>query len=177
MCPCPVQFDYYICHRAGLAGALGDPIEGLYTDNASAPLQAHAGLRNLYRFGLYSYCAYVNTSHGTCSNHSTANRWEPFNVITADMALNYSIVTDELIPSDAFTDSQYIGDFTNGAWYLLLIGTMCTALAFFMCVCVLCLHRDGFPITHLIVVSVVFSSTRWHSFSPHWLLLSVALRC
>ena len=48
------------------------------------------------------------------------------------MTLNYSSLTDELIPADAFTDSQYVGEFTNGAWYLLLIGTICTALAFFM---------------------------------------------
>lgn len=124
--------DDQMYHRTGLAEALGDPIAGLYTDNASAPLQSQAGLRNLYRFGLYSYCAYVNTSHGTCSNHSAANRWEPLKVITADMASNYSALTDELIPADTFTDSQYVGDFTNGAWYLLLIGTICAGLAFLM---------------------------------------------
>ncbi|KAI0961173.1 hypothetical protein AcV7_000344 [Taiwanofungus camphoratus] len=117
----------------GLAGALGDPIEGLYTYNASAPLQERKGLRQVYEFGLYSYCAYVNKTHGTCSNHSTADRFEPYNVITADMFTNYSSLTDALIADSntTFTDSSYLGEFSNGAYYPLLIGTICAALALF----------------------------------------------
>lgn len=113
----------------GLAGALGDPIEGLYTTNYTAPLQARAGLRNFYDFGLYSYCAYTNGSHGTCSKSYTANRFQPYADITADMGANYSSLTDALITNVTFVDSSYLGSFTNGAWYLLLIGTICAASA------------------------------------------------
>ncbi|CCM01614.1 uncharacterized protein FIBRA_03675 [Fibroporia radiculosa] len=119
-------------YGAGLHGALSDPIEGLYTDNASAPLQQRAGLRNFYDFGLYSYCAYVNTTHGTCSNTSAGNRFQPFQVITADMLSNYSGYTDYIISPTTFTDSTYLGDFSNGAYYLLLIGTICAAVALFI---------------------------------------------
>lgn len=117
------------CCREGLYAALSDPIHGLYTTNASAPLQQQAGLRNYYDWGLYGYCAYVNTTAGTCSNMTAANRFQPYNVITSDMLGNYSSFTDYIITSGTFIDSPYLGNFTNGAYYLLLIGTVCAALA------------------------------------------------
>ncbi|TBU34938.1 Glucanosyltransferase-domain-containing protein [Dichomitus squalens] len=113
----------------GLAAALGDPIGGLYATNASAPLQQMEGVRDTYKFGLYSYCGYLNGSQGTCSNTSAANRFEPFRVITADMLGNYTGFTTALITQGTFIDSNYLGDFTNGAWYLILIGTVAAALA------------------------------------------------
>ncbi|KAI0374477.1 hypothetical protein BV20DRAFT_1049270 [Pilatotrama ljubarskyi] len=115
----------------GLAAALGDPIFGLYTDNASAPLQAQQGIRDLYKYGLYSYCGYVNGSQGICSNTSAANRFEPFGNMVADMSMNYSGVTTALITQGTFIDSNYLGDFTNGAYYLIIIGSVCSALALF----------------------------------------------
>ena len=84
----------------------------------------------MYKFGLYSYCGYLNGTQGICSNVSTANRFEPFRVITADMLANYTGFTTALITQGTFIDSNYLGDFTNGAWYLILIGTVATALAF-----------------------------------------------
>lgn len=115
--------------RQGLAAALGDPIEGLYTTNSSEPLQQQAGLRDFYDFGLYSYCAYVSGGGGVCSNHTTANEFRPYDAITADMLANYSGLTNALIPSTTFTDSSYLGDFSHGAYYTILIGTICAALA------------------------------------------------
>lgn len=118
---------------AGIAAAIApDPVDGLYTDNASAPLLQQAGLRNLYDFGLYSYCAYVNDTHGTCSSHVTAMKLQPFTDIIGDMPSNYSSITTALIPSFTFVDSQYLGEFSRGAYYLLLLGTVSTALALFV---------------------------------------------
>ncbi|KAJ3559596.1 hypothetical protein NM688_g237 [Phlebia brevispora] len=118
---------------AGIAAAIApDPVDGLYTDNASAPLLQQAGLRTLYDFGLYSYCAYVNDTHGTCSSHVTAMKLQPFTDIIGDMPSNYSSITTALIPSFTFVDSQYLGEFSRGAYYLLLLGTVSTALALFV---------------------------------------------
>ncbi|OSX67830.1 carbohydrate-binding module family 43 protein [Postia placenta MAD-698-R-SB12] len=120
-------------YGVGLEAALGDPIGGLYTSNASAPLQQQAGVRQIYDFGLYSYCGYVNATAGRCSNISAANRFEPLQIITADMLTNYSAYTDSIFTSpNTFTDSKYLGDFSNGAYYPLLIGTVCAALALFV---------------------------------------------
>ncbi|PIL29659.1 hypothetical protein GSI_08296 [Ganoderma sinense ZZ0214-1] len=114
----------------GLEAALGDPIGGLYAKNASAPLQAKEGIRDIYKFGLYSYCGYLNGSEGVCSNVSAANRFQPFTVITADMLSNYTGLTTALITEGTFIDSTYLGNFTNAAYYLILIGTISAALAF-----------------------------------------------
>ena len=122
-------------HRAGLAASIApDPVDGLYTTNASAPLLEQAGLRNYYNFGLYTYCAYVNGSAGTCSPHDTAKRLQPFMAILGDMPANYSRLTLALLPSDTFTVSQYLGEFSNGAYYLLLLGTIVAGLTLFVCV-------------------------------------------
>ena len=122
---------WHLLHpRQGLEAALGDPIGGLYAENASAPLQAMDGIRDFYKFGLYSHCGYLNGSHGVCSNVSAANRFQPFTVITADMLSNYTRVTTALITEGTFIDSNYLGNFTNGAYYLILIGTVAAALAF-----------------------------------------------
>ncbi|KAF9817496.1 hypothetical protein IEO21_03347 [Rhodonia placenta] len=136
MCPylslVPYLVDNDFC-SVGLEAALGDPIGGLYTSNASAPLQQQAGVRQIYDFGLYSYCGYVNATAGRCSNISAANRFEPLQIITADMLTNYSGYTDSIFTSpNTFTDSKYLGDFSNGAYYPLLIGTVCAALALFV---------------------------------------------
>ena len=126
---CGADRWYLVSKRQGLAAALGDPIGGLYATNASAPLQQKEGIRDMYKFGLYSYCGYLNGTQGICSNVSTANRFEPFRVITADMLANYTGFTTALITQGTFIDSNYLGDFTNGAWYLILIGTVAAALA------------------------------------------------
>lgn len=86
------------------------------------------GIRENYKFGLYSYCGYVNGS-GICSNTSAATRWEPFSVIVADMRSNYSGVTTALITEGTFIDSDYLGEFTKGAYYLIIIGSVCAAMA------------------------------------------------
>lgn len=114
---------------AGLADAFGDPITGLYTANASAPLGAQAGLRPLYQFGLYSFCAYVDGVHGTCSNHSVAAQFQPYDAITADMFQNYSRFTDAIVLNTTFRDSAYLGSLSKAAYYMLLLGTLCAALA------------------------------------------------
>ncbi|KAI8995412.1 Glucanosyltransferase-domain-containing protein [Trametes punicea] len=113
-----------------LAVALGDPITGLYADNATAPLAEQQGLRDLYKFGLYSYCGYVNGT-GVCSNSTAANRFQPFTAITSDMIANYTAFTVALVTEGAFIDSSYLGNFTNGAYYLIIIGSVCAALALF----------------------------------------------
>ena len=119
--------------RAGLAASISpDPVEGLYTTNASAPLLQQAGLRNIYDFGLYNYCAYVNGTNGLCSPHVTAIKLQPFDDIVGDMPQNYSVLTLALVPSNTFVDSQYLGEFSRGAYYLLLLGTIATALTLFM---------------------------------------------
>ena len=64
---------------------------------------------------------------------------QPFDRVLGDIPENFTSLTTFLIPSNTFIDSQYLGEFSRGAYYLLLLGTVVAALAFF--VCVWCHHR------------------------------------
>ncbi|CAA7260590.1 unnamed protein product [Cyclocybe aegerita] len=108
-----------------------DNVTGLYTLNASAPLQAGAGLRQHYEFGLYSYCAFVDADEraGICSNQTVGTQFRPYDALTGDMALNYSILTNNFLPALTFSDGKYTGSLTKAAYWMLLLGTICAALA------------------------------------------------
>ena len=125
------KYSFYDWYSEGLTVGLGDAITGLYTTNESAPLQAGAGLRQSYEFGLYSYCGYTTDVLGTCTNHTTARKYEPYDAITSDMRANYSQLTNFIIQGTTFKDSKYLGSNSKSAYYLLLLGTICTALALF----------------------------------------------
>ncbi|KAH7915121.1 actin cortical patch SUR7/pH-response regulator pali [Hygrophoropsis aurantiaca] len=120
-------------NTSGYAQALGDafkvPIQGLYTDNTSAPLGERAGLRDQYDFGLYSYCAYVNTTAGQCSNQTVGMKFEPYTALTSDMFLNYSQYSDAIFVDTTFMDSSYLGYNAHVAYYFLLLGTIAAAIA------------------------------------------------
>ena len=115
--------------REALHAAFSDPILGLYTDNASAPLNVRAGLRQLYTFGLYSHCAYVNETAGSCANTTAAYQFQPYAVITSDMLSNYSGYTDAIIHNATFADSSSLGASSRSAYYLLLLGSILATIS------------------------------------------------
>jgi len=129
--PFPVlgSLNYFLFNSAALEAAILNPIFGLYTSNASAPLQAEQGLRQLYEFGLYSYCAFVDERQGTCGNHTIGEQFTPYDAITADMSSNYSFLSSTLIPETTFQDSKYLGQSSKAAYWMILFGTICAALA------------------------------------------------
>jgi len=117
-------------YGAALANATFDPIEGLNTTNGTAPLQQRLGLRQYYEFGLYSYCGYINST-GICGNHTAAAPFHPFQAITGDMATNYSSLTTVILSNTTLIDSEYLGQSSSAAYYLILLGTILTAVTFF----------------------------------------------
>jgi hypothetical protein len=123
-----LQLDICICSQ-GLEQAFGDTIQSLYTNNASAPLNAQAGLRQVYLFGLYTHCAYVDANLGICGNHTTPSRFQPYGTITSDMLANYSQFSNAIIVNTTFRNDQYLGSSSKAAYYLFLLGTLCAGLA------------------------------------------------
>lgn len=130
---CP-SFLSHPCTRDALYAAFSDPILGLYTDNASAPLNVRAGLRQLYRFGLYSHCAYVNETAGLCANITAGYEFRPYTVITNDMLSNYSGYTTAIIHNATFANSSSLGGSTRAAYYLLLLGAIVAVFSLVMSV-------------------------------------------
>ena len=115
--------------RDALHAAFSDPILGLYTGNASAPLNVRAGLRQLYKFGIYSHCAYTNETAGLCTNTTAAYQFRPYTVITSDMLSNYSGYTDAIIHNATFADSSSLGASARSAYYLLLLGSILATIS------------------------------------------------
>lgn len=119
--------------RNALENATGDPIPGLYNNNSQAPLARQAGLRQKYDWGLYGYCAYIDSSHGNCANNTFANQFDPFDSIVADTPANYSVAVRVLLssPNTTFSNAPFLRSSSRAAFYLIFIGTLCTALALF----------------------------------------------
>jgi hypothetical protein len=114
--------------RDKLEKAFLNPIRGLYTDNATAPLGEGAGLRRHYEFGLYSYCGYTNDTAGICSNQTVGRQFTPYDILTSDMGFNYSQNTDAIFADGGFRESEYLGSTSKAAYWLLLIGTVLSFL-------------------------------------------------
>jgi len=106
-----------------------DPIQNLYTNNATTPLGVGAGLRQVYRFGLYDYCAFVSNGQGTCANHTAGYQFHPYDALRSDMSANYSFYTDNIILNTTFRDSNYLGKQSHAAYYLLLLGAICAFIS------------------------------------------------
>lgn len=125
-----VKIDTSRYHDA-LFAAFGGviPIEGLYTQDGTASLGTAAGLRQEYRFGVTSYCAYVKANHGACGRQSVAPKFRPYSTITSDMPLNYSQFSYAVIPPSDFRNDDYLGSFTRTASYMLLLGFVFTGLS------------------------------------------------
>ncbi|THU88461.1 hypothetical protein K435DRAFT_969488 [Dendrothele bispora CBS 962.96] len=122
-------------YGVALAEAFLNPVDGLYTNDSNAPLQTSAGLRQYYQFGLYSYCGYVNETAGICSNTTAARPFTPYDYLVDDMSstgpLDYKTLSGDFIPFTTFLDSHYLTQTSRAAYYMILLGTISAAVAFF----------------------------------------------
>ena len=125
--PCP-NADFIWINSAAIQAAILNPVEDLYTNNGSAPLQAQAGLRQTYKYGLYCYCAFVPDGTGICGNHTIGEQFQPYDAITADMLSNYSVLSAAFIETSTFRDSKYLGQSSKAAYWMFLLGSICAAL-------------------------------------------------
>jgi len=115
-----------------LVSATTDPIDGLYTTNTTAPLGANAGLRQLYAWGFYDFCAYTAVNQGICSNTSVGHTFRPFDSLVADVPLKFRVQTEFIIPSGSFTNSVLLASLSRSGYFLCLIATILAGLAMFM---------------------------------------------
>ena len=125
-----IHFSLIPPPRDALASAFSDPtLRQVYTDNASAPFNVHAGLRQLYMFGLYSHCAYVNETAGSCTSTSSTYRFQPSMVIINDVPSNYSGYAEATIRGTAFANSSWLGRSSVAARRLLLVGCIMSPIS------------------------------------------------
>jgi len=120
--------NYGTAFRAGT----GINAPGLYTSNASSPMEDGNGLRQLYTWGIYGFCAYLapGPSQGMCGNQTFANGFTPFDVILADVPEAYQEYTRVLVPdASAFKNSAYLSNLTKSGFDLLFVGTLAAFIA------------------------------------------------
>jgi hypothetical protein len=118
-----------------LETATFDPVDGLYTYNQTSPLGHGGGLRDDYRFGLYSHCAFIsNITQGRCSNGTAGAKYQPYDAITSDMPSRYANITNLVLPesASAFRNDGTLGTYTTAAYWLILLATIAVALAFLL---------------------------------------------
>ncbi|CAE6440200.1 hypothetical protein ACGC1H_004719 [Rhizoctonia solani] len=118
-------------YARGLQGATGDPTPGLFTNDSTAPLGQELGLRNIYSWGFYKYCAYTEKPLGQCANQTFGFPFRPFDTILNDTPEVYQIQTRYVLPqASAFTDSAYLADYTRAGFWLVFLGTLAAGIAF-----------------------------------------------
>jgi len=123
---------------AALAAATGDLKPGLYNTTDGAPLGMHLGLRHIYSWGAYSYCASTTTINGTssiCTPTSMPKPFRPADVIlddTPETPFNYTIQVRGVLIQDQsdWKNSDYLGYFSTAAYWFMFLGTLGTVMAF-----------------------------------------------
>lgn len=50
------------------------------------------------------------------------------------MKANYSAITDAIVFDTTFRDSNYLGESSKAAFWMIFLGTICAAVAFFVSV-------------------------------------------
>ncbi|BGP35871.1 hypothetical protein JCM10296v2_007723 [Rhodotorula toruloides] len=92
----------------------------------------HDGLRKTYEWGLWSYCSTngnIGSPRSYCIDRSINERFEPAQVLMEDIPTQYSDLLQKVLPSNVFTADNYLGSYTEGASYVILAGSLATALA------------------------------------------------
>lgn len=112
-----------------VAGAPASELTSLY---GSGPRTGdNTGLRNFYRWGLWTYCA-ASTSSGTadyCTSTTFGARFEPATAIIRDIPTGLSSAVNQVLPDGTFLAGNYTGTFTRIAFYLLFVGAILAGAA------------------------------------------------
>jgi len=150
-----------------LSNSTGDPFPGMYQANASAPLGEHLGLRDIYSWGFFGYCAYVvsNVTEGQCTSSTFGFLFRPLDVMLSDILGNSTVISQFTIPiSTKFTDSNDIGNMASVGFYLIFVGMICAFLAMVLAIKH---HRVTFAIAMsfdiISIVLVLIGSALWTS--------------
>jgi len=116
-----------------LSTATGDPTPNFYNNTPYSPLSQGLGLRQVYRWGFYGYCGYVNpnSGQGVCTakgNGSFAFPFAPMDAILAEIPSQYRTTCQFLVPPSKFRDSGYEAATSRAGFYFIFIGSVMTGL-------------------------------------------------
>lgn len=118
-----------------LSTATGDPTPNFYNNTPYSPLSEGLGLRQVYRWGFYGYCGYVDpaTGQGVCTaegNGSFAYPFKPMAAILAEIPPQYRTTAQFLVPPSKFRSSSYEASTSRAGFIMVFIGSVTTAVTF-----------------------------------------------
>ncbi|GAA6060628.1 hypothetical protein JCM10212_006379 [Sporobolomyces blumeae] len=92
----------------------------------------HDGLRKTYEWGLWGYCATnggVGDARSYCEESTINPSFQPAKVLLEDVPTDFADALKETLPDNVFTADDYLGTYTQAASYVILLGSLSTALA------------------------------------------------
>jgi len=118
-----------------LSTATGDPTPHFYNNTPYSPLSQGLGLRQVYRWGFYGYCGYLDpaSGQGVCTaegNGSFPYPFAPMDAILAEIPSQYRTIAQLLVPLSKFRDSEYETRTSRAGFYFIFIGSVATGLTF-----------------------------------------------
>ncbi|PWN33090.1 uncharacterized protein FA14DRAFT_192121 [Meira miltonrushii] len=106
-------------------------VDDIFAANQAAPELAGNGVKNEYKWGLYSFCAGAeNFKTIACSSRNFGYKYQPLNVLQADISSQYRSFVSETVSASTFQDSSYLARFSNAANYIIFVATVVIGVSF-----------------------------------------------
>lgn len=135
---------------ANFQGSGTATLTGIYASNQGAAEGAGNGIKNEYRWGLYSYCGGATSgSDRACSSRSFGYEFQPLDVLESDATSQNSGAVASAAPTGTFSNSSYLGKFSKAANYLAFIGTVIIGVSFLVAFLA---HRFAFLLASLLAL-------------------------
>lgn len=121
----------------------------VYASDQAAVEGDNRGLKNTYKWGLYSFCA-GSGSDVACSTREFGYDYQPLTVLQQDIPTEYQQFVAGAIPADVFQDETYLARFTNAANYIAFVATVVVGASFLVAFLA---HRFAFLLAALLALA------------------------
>lgn len=126
-------------------------VNDIFATDQSAPELAGNGVKNEYKWGLYSFCAGDESGKNlACSERNFGYKYQPLNVLQGDISTQYRSFVSETVSASTFQDSTYLGRFTNAANYIIFVATVVIGASFLIAFLA---HRFAFLLGALLALA------------------------
>lgn len=126
-------------------------VDNIYAANQASPELAGNGIKNVYRWGLYNFCAGAQSgSDVACDGRSFGYDFRPLDVLQQDIGSEFRTFVTTAVPAKTFADQSYTGKYTNAANYIAFVGTVVVGAAFLVAFLA---HRFAFLLAALLALA------------------------
>lgn len=125
-------------------------VDSVFASNQAAPELAGNGLKDQYRWGLYSFCGGSEDFKTlACDQRSFGYDFQPITVLQEDINSQYRQFVSQALPANVLQDQSYLTRFTNAANYIAFVATVVIGAAFLVA---FLSHRFAFLLAALLAL-------------------------